>query len=265
MPLQQVLILDTCAAGQASAELFKLADRREISADQKRAIELLKDSAGSHILMGAAADKVSYESSRYAEGLLTYALLAGMRGEALEEGGLLKVRKWFDTAVEKVPDLAKGIGGIQKPIAVSPPGDSFPIALIRPPDFAQIPLANWKPLLLRAECRGGAEGADEDDDQIHLDAMVRQELRALSMPVIRGGVGTEPPVIYRDEIPGEVADSFQPRIRYWIEKDHVRVRVRLLRDDGQRMEQIFEFPTSGASEVARQVATHVIAMAVGED
>jgi hypothetical protein len=77
MRLRQVVVLDTCAAGAATAELLKLADRRELTADQCRALELLKDATGSHLLMGAAADKAGYEASLYGQGLLTYSLLLG--------------------------------------------------------------------------------------------------------------------------------------------------------------------------------------------
>ena len=66
MPLKRVVVLDTCAAGAAFGDMVKLADRRELSPDQIRAIELLKDSTGSWILMGSAADAVSYEANRYA-------------------------------------------------------------------------------------------------------------------------------------------------------------------------------------------------------
>jgi hypothetical protein len=83
----------------------------------------------------AAADKVSYEASCFGQGLLTYELLSGMRGEALDEGGRLEVRKWFDTAEWRVPEFAQGIGGIQQPVVSSPGGQSFPIALITKEDF----------------------------------------------------------------------------------------------------------------------------------
>jgi hypothetical protein len=46
MPLKQVVVLDTCAASAAFDEVVKLAGRRELSSDQIRAIELLKDSTG---------------------------------------------------------------------------------------------------------------------------------------------------------------------------------------------------------------------------
>jgi hypothetical protein len=47
----------------------------------------------------------------YGEGLLTYALLQGMRGESLDDGSRLGVSRWFEKASEDVPDLAKSIRG----------------------------------------------------------------------------------------------------------------------------------------------------------
>ena len=75
--LKQVLILDTCAAGAAAK---KLIEHRDVSADQIRAIDRLRDRTGFHVLMGCASDRVSYEASQYSQGLLTYSLLQGMRG-----------------------------------------------------------------------------------------------------------------------------------------------------------------------------------------
>ena len=63
--LKQVMVLDTCAAGAAAV---KLTEKREISGDQIRAIERLKDRTGFHVLMGCAADRVSYEASQYVAG-----------------------------------------------------------------------------------------------------------------------------------------------------------------------------------------------------
>src|SRR5271165_5789144 len=57
--LKQVLILDTCSAGAAAN---KLIEHRQISGDQIRAIDRLKDRTGFHVLMGCASDKVSYEA-----------------------------------------------------------------------------------------------------------------------------------------------------------------------------------------------------------
>jgi len=254
MPLRQVVVLDTCAAGQAATELIKLADRRELSADQRRAIELLKDRTGSHILMGAAADAVSYEATRYGQGLLTYALLSGMRGEALDEGGRLEVRKWFDTAEHRVPELAQGIGGIQKPVVSSPGGQSFPIALLTQGDFAKIPLAQVKPQLLRVICQD-----DDDSDPLRLEPALRAELRAASTPMTRGSEGREPALVYLDEVVGDVADAYTTRVHYWIEGDNVRLRLRLQAGD-RRLEKTIEAATHDPSSFATAIREQFVAM-----
>ena len=45
-------------------------------------LDRLKDRTGVHVLAGCAADAVSYEATRYGQGLLTYSLLLGMRRQA---------------------------------------------------------------------------------------------------------------------------------------------------------------------------------------
>ncbi len=253
MPLHQVVVLDTCAAGAAAAELLKLADRRELSADQRRAIELLKDNTGSHILMGSASDKVSYEANRYGQCLVTYALLSGMRGEALDEGGRLDVRKWFDTAERRVPELARGIGGIQTPVVSSPAGQTFPIAMVKREDWDKIPLARVKPELLRATCLD-----DDDADRLQLAPAIRAELRAAALPATRGPAGQEPPMVYLDQVADDVADAYTPQIRYWIEQDHVRVRIRLLGE--HRVERTEDIPGKDPQALAKRITRDIIAM-----
>ena len=81
---KQVLILDTCAAGAAAARLSSQA--KDVQTDAIRAIDQMQDVTGFHVLMGSAADAVSYEATQYGQGLLTYSLLRGIKsGEALEE------------------------------------------------------------------------------------------------------------------------------------------------------------------------------------
>ena len=65
--------------------------------------------------MGSAADAVSYEASRYGQGLLTYSLLQGMKGAALKEDQYVDVSKLFEYAADEVPRLAQNVGGIQRP------------------------------------------------------------------------------------------------------------------------------------------------------
>ncbi|MDP2430911.1 MAG: caspase family protein [Pseudomonadota bacterium] len=143
---KQVLILDTCAAGGA---IEKLVAKRQIPGAQVIALEQLKDRTGIHILAGAAANKVSFEANQYGQGLLTYALLSGMRGAALKDGNV-DVATLFQYARDEVPRLARQIGGIQEPRLSSPQGESFVIGRMTEDDRKKLRLAQVKPVIQRA-------------------------------------------------------------------------------------------------------------------
>ena len=248
MPLKQVIVLDTCAAGAAFGDMVKLADRRELSPDQIRAIELLKDSTGSWILMGSAADAVSYEANRYAQGLLTYALLEGMRGEALD-GDQVEVSKLFGFAQRQVEDLAKGIGGIQRPVLSAPKGQTFPIGLLREEDRKQIHVATLKPQLLRARVHD-----DDDLDPLKLEPALRAELRAASLPVTRGSSRQDPQIVYVDSVVDEVPDALIPQIRYSVADAAVKIRLRLLQNGRPVAERILKLPVGGGRHNKRSTS-----------
>ena len=254
MPLKQVVILDTCAAGAAFGDTVKFSDRRELlSTDQIRAIELLKDSTGSWILMGSAADAVSYEANRYAQGLLTYALLQGMQGAALEEDRV-EVSKLFGFAQRQVEDLAKGIGGIQRPVMSAPKGQTFPIGLLTENDRKQIHLTTLKPQLLRARV------LDENDmDSLKLEPALRAELRAASLPVVRGNEQQEPQIVYLDSVVDEVPDALIPQVRYTVEGDKVKIRLRLLQSGKAVAELNLELPKGETGQMSRALLSAIVA------
>ena len=137
--VHQALVLDTCAAGAAAK---KMVEKRNVPSDQIRAIETLKDRTGFFVLMGAAADAVSYEASQYGQGLLTYALLQGMRGAALPDSGAVDVARLFGYAADRVPELARHVGGIQTPLVASPGGSSFPLGRL---DSEDRKATRWPP------------------------------------------------------------------------------------------------------------------------
>ncbi len=149
--LRQVVILDTCAAGKAGPTLALIA-QKDLSTDQRCAIEFLKDKSGTHILMGSTADQPSYEASKFGQGLLTRALLEGMSGAALEKvNGFVDVQTLFRYAENRVEKLAVNIGGIQKPTNAAPAGKTFVIGQILPTVQKQISekLPKEKPYILR--------------------------------------------------------------------------------------------------------------------
>ena len=220
MPLKQVVILDTCAAGGASDELVKLAVRRDIPPDQRRAIELLKDATGTFILMGSASNSVSYEASKYGEDLLTYALLQGMRGTSLDDGSRLGVSRWFEDASEQVPELAKSIGGIQKPVIAAPNGRGFPAALLTGRGPCKDSVGDAEAPTLPRYMRKDKDGLDP----LHLRTLLREQMRGLKYADARG----EAPVMYLDAADDDLPGALLPNVRYEISGDSISIRIRMI-------------------------------------
>jgi hypothetical protein len=225
--LKQVMVLDTCAAGSAARNLV---ENRAVSSDQIRAIDRLKDRTGFHVLMGSAADAVSYEATRYQQGLLTYALLQGMRGAALREGEYVDVSTLFQYAADEVPKLAGHIGGIQRPQIAAPRGTSFDIGQLNPQDRQNIPLAQSKPMLLRPIL----QNAEELFDNLELTAKVRQRLREVSFASLRGETQRLSAVfVDADQLTG----AFRASGHYRIAGDTVEVDLVLVKD-GQKLKRL---------------------------
>jgi WD40 repeat protein len=170
---KQVLVLDTCASGKL---IEKLTEKRDVPSSQIRALELVKDRTGMYILAGCASDAVSYEATRFAQGVLTYSLLLGMRGAALKEDRV-EVGRLFEFAADKVPELARDIGGIQKPVIASPKGGQpFPIGRLTAEDQARIPLQAVRPLVLRCSLQDEVKVRDH----LGLSKRVNERLREAS-------------------------------------------------------------------------------------
>lgn len=144
--LKQVLIIDACNSGQVVENL--LGGSKALNSNQIRALDRMKDRTGLFILSGSASNKVSYEASSFGQGLLTYALLEGMKGRAKDD---LDIMELFQYARDKVPTLAKSINGIQTPMLGFPrQGASFPIGLLPDTVKAQIPIGAEKPVMIRS-------------------------------------------------------------------------------------------------------------------
>jgi ankyrin repeat protein/uncharacterized caspase-like protein len=147
--LKQVLIMDACHSGKYAENL--MASREDVSSSVIRSYERMKDRTGMYILSGSAADAVSYETSVYGQGLLTYSLIFGMKGAALREGEFVDIVKLFQHSADYVPKLAENIGGVQKPqIRYPMGGQSFDIGRVTDKVQEKITLAEPKPLFLRS-------------------------------------------------------------------------------------------------------------------
>lgn len=156
--LKQVLVLDTCAAGRLIEDLT---GRRSVDAGQVRALERVKDRTGMFILAGCASDRVSYEATPYGQGLLTYSLLLGMRGGQLRANEFVDVATLFHYAADRVPEFAKDVGGVQRPLVAVPRGGaSFDIGRLTAEDRSQVPHHGVRPLFVRAMLLDDDAGAD---------------------------------------------------------------------------------------------------------
>jgi FOG: WD40 repeat len=224
--LKQVLILDTCAAGAAA---IILSVSRYPPADQVKAIDRLQNRIGFFVLMGASADKVSYEATQYRQGLLTYSLLKGMKGASLLDDEYADVITLFTYAQNSVPDLAKNIGGIQRPLIISPPpskvfdkNGSFPIGIFTVAEQAQIPLNSQRPFILRPTL----VNLVENYDNLNLTPMLRRALREANNVLATGQSGTALAFVDADEM----VDAIKPSGLYRVEGDKVFITMKLIRN-----------------------------------
>lgn len=233
---KQVIILDTCAAGNFAGESWKT--DRDLSGDQIRAMDFLRGKTGTFILMGSAANRPSYEANRYNQGLLTRALLEGMKGLALQPAtGNVDVALLFNYAQNRVPEIAKEMSLDQRPIIKTPSASAFVFGQIAEQDKSKIALPALKPMLLRPRLGSG----EENDDPLNLVAELRKRFDAESSyeTMKRSGKG-EPVLIYIDD------DSFPGAVRvtgtYTVEAEKVRIKS-FLRKDGKTIATLPEIFT----------------------
>ncbi|MCU0426583.1 MAG: caspase family protein [Candidatus Kapabacteria bacterium] len=210
---KQTLALDACASGKAVENLLA---SRDVPSSQLRAMMRMKDRAGLHVISGCASNAVSYEASKYGQGLLTYSLLMGMKGGALRDNQFVDIKQLFEFAADRVPELARDIGRVQKPQVCSPfGGGSFDIGLITDAEAKAIPLADAKPLFVRCNFQ------DERKmfDQLNFGKSVNEALRGVTY---RAAVNPfEAWLVYLDapEFPG----AYSLNGRYAVKGDEITV------------------------------------------
>lgn len=236
--LKQVLILDTCQSGRV---VEKISEKRDVPGSQIRAMERVKDRTGIHVLAGCAADSVSYEASRYGQGILSYSLLLGMRGAKLREGEYVDVKELFEFAADKVPELAREIGGIQRPIVASPKGASFDIGRLTAEDRAKVPLQTVKPVVIRCSF----QEEKRVRDTLNLAKRVNDRLRDSSSTPR----GAKLVFVDAEEFPGGI----QAAGRYKIADGRVKVSVTLF--DGEK--EISQFTLEGEEEKPDEMAAKI--------
>lgn len=145
--IKQVLVIDACHSGSLLASLSEIPSSN-VSSVQSRSFEQLKDKSGMYIIAGSADNAVSYESSMFGHGLLTYSLLMGMKGPGLKENRYVDIFQLFNYASNQVPGLASEIGGIQKPEIKIPSSGSFDIGRMNEEDKKSIEIATPKSIFI---------------------------------------------------------------------------------------------------------------------
>ncbi|GAB4396075.1 MAG: hypothetical protein OHK0053_08990 [Microscillaceae bacterium] len=217
---KKVLILDACASGKAIDRLDDLLAAREVPSSQKRILELMKDRTGLFMISGSTSDAVSYEASPYGQGLLTYSLLLGMTGPALEKSEYIDVNQWFNFAANKVPELAREFSVSQQPQIAAPyKATSFVIGRVTQADRAKIQLSAPRPFFLRCVLQNDLTFADD----LNLSEKLNSQLDEISSR------GTQGRVVYLDVM--RHPKAYQIRGKYEVTGNTIRVQCRVIKDD----------------------------------
>jgi WD40 repeat protein len=170
---RNVLILDACFSGTAINDLLSVS--KSTGSSNERAIQRMKHRLGTFIIAGSAPDQVSFESTKFKQSLLTYALLNGMRGEVLVEEQFIDVQSLFSYAVTKVQEYAASIGTFQIPKIAQSAGGSFYIG--RLDSTVNITLDIVRSTIIRSEFRD----SEQLDDILEVSSQIDNTLRSASM------------------------------------------------------------------------------------
>ena len=243
---RQLMVLDTCAAGRVRDELR---GRMGISSTQRLALGEVSEKTGMFVLAGCAADQVSYESSQFGQGLLTYALLFGMScGCDFKETERIDARRLVNFAQELVPRLAQvaGLSSIQKPVK-SESDESFEVGSLTEEERAKIPIQKPKPVLTRSSFQRERPPRDTLKFSGTLDDTVKRFAGTSGAGAAQG----RPVMVFADTTSMRGAYSLAGRYRR--EGQEMVVRVGIYVDDGdEEAPPIAEFKMSGKMETPEQ-------------
>lgn len=244
--MKQVLILDTCYSGKI---VDTLKSKNAVDATQEREMERMKDRTGMYVLAGSAADKVSYESSSYGQGLLTYTLLMGMRGAALlkntnQQVNAVDVMNLFSFSKEEVERLSKEFDVVQTP-TLRPPVKvaSFSIGLAGPEEQRKIKLAMPKPIFVHSNFMNSHDFLDDLDIAETLDQYLMGKI----------GMGNRPQAIFIDVnyFPG----AQQVRGIYSKTENGYQLKARVYKD--RELKGSFDIEGQGAEDMVPKIAREV--------
>lgn len=244
--LNQVMIVDACHSGTLTSAFGKEKVSKTMSSEEVKAYERMKDRTGIFLLAGSAADAVSYETTLYGQGLLTYALLFGMKGAALHEGEFIDVLDLFQFAAKKVPQLAEDIGGIQRPeVRVPAEVESFNIGKMTDNDKENIKLLSPKPVFVHTSFQDSELFYDDKKIGSTLD----KRLSKLSKE-------NNAPIIFMNE--NSFSGAMVVRGRYQQKGGLTIVDVKVFEDDKKKLE--FKVDGVNANSIADKIVARLMKM-----
>ena len=167
----------------------------------------------------------------YGQGLLTYSLLKAIRGGALRQDGneeYVDIQRLLQYAVDEVPQLAKGIGGIQQPLYRSP-GDqkSYDIGKVDVKTKKEIVLAEPKPVFVATSFIN----INENEDDLKLTQFVNAQLREITSK------GKEADLLFTEA--KDYPDAWKMSGNYKIEGNTITLSYRLRKND-QKIDKVIK-------------------------
>ncbi|MBK8968439.1 MAG: caspase family protein [Lewinellaceae bacterium] len=236
---KRILILDACNSGKAVDKLT--AGDKDLGTDQRRALERMQDRSGMFVLAGSAADKPSFEASRFGHGLLTYSLLNNMPRVAAENNSFIDVGKLFNNTLDEVNRLAGEIGKSQQPEMIG--NGSFDIGIIDgPPPY---PIPQKIPVFIRANFTDRRA-----KDVARLSGAINHYLETLASK-------KEPNLAFWDIAEFE-GDHYYLGGQYEVNGDLIQGTAFVYRKDAE----VASFPFSGTSSEPEKLAERIYESAI---
>lgn len=244
--INQVMIVDACHSGTLTSSFGRDDVSKTMDSEEVKAYERMKDRTGIFLLAGSAADAVSYETTLYGQGLLTYALLFGMKGAALRDGEYIDVLDLFQFAAKKVPQLAADIGGIQRPeVRVPNEVESFNIGKMTEADKKRIKLLSPKPVFVHTSFQDDAHYNDVDGIGVSLDARLLKVSKKENAPII-----------FMNE--NRFSGAYVVRGRYQRKGSLISVQVKVFEEDDPKGE--FKVEGVNANAIADKIMDKLMKM-----
>ena len=178
------------------------------------------------ILSAAASDQNAYETGRYAQGLLTYALLRAIKEQPaiLDDARYLNVARWFGAAKNDVQELAQASGQRQQPQVHST--TNFAVGQVDDSVRRGIVLGEERPVFAASNFQSDAYA-----DVLGLGRLCDEELRQLSSQ------SSEPALVFAGST--GMAGAYAVFGRYERHGDAVKVAA-VVQQNGQVKIPLFE-------------------------